>query len=120
MVASNESALDMARKQAGLDVQQAYFNVKSAREILDLYRGALIPRAQARFDASEAGYRAGGVSFMDLLDSQRFLLNARVMAAMAEFNLGMQLARLERAIGTDLQPGSPESTPVTHPGAEHE
>jgi outer membrane protein TolC len=119
-VASSQAALEASRQQVGLDVQQAYFNVKSAREALGLYRNTLIPQAQSRFNASEAGYRGGTVSFLDLLESQRFLLNARVMAAMAESNLGMQLARLERALGTDLKPGSPESAPVTHQGAEHE
>ena len=120
LTASSRAALKASRQQAGLDVQQAYFNVKSARAALDLYRNTLIPQAQSRFDASEASYRGGTVSFLDLLDSQRFLLNARVMAAMAESNLGMQIARLERALGTDLQPGSSESAPVAHQGAEHE
>jgi hypothetical protein len=40
---------------------------------------------------------------MDLLESQRFLLSVRVMAAMAEGNIGMQFARLERAVGTELK-----------------
>jgi outer membrane protein TolC len=44
------------------------------------------------------------VDFLDLLESERFLLNAHVMAVMAEGNVGMQLARLERAVGTDLKP----------------
>ena len=120
MVASNQAALQAARIQAGLDVQQAYFNVKSAREAFSLYRTTLILQAQSRFDASEASYRAGTVSFLDLLESQRFLFRARVMTAMAESNLGIQLARLERALGTDLKSGSLENTPVTPQGAEHE
>ena len=57
-----------------------------------------------RFSASEAGYRTGKTDFLDLLESERFLLNARVMAAMAEGNVGMELARLERAVGTELKP----------------
>jgi outer membrane protein TolC len=120
LTASSRAALQASRQQAGLDVQQAYFNVKSARAALDLYRNKLIPQAQSRFDASEASYRGGTVSFLDLLESQRFLLNARVMASMAEANLGMQLARLERALGTNLKQGYSESAPVTHRGSEHE
>jgi cobalt-zinc-cadmium efflux system outer membrane protein len=69
-----------------------------------LYKTALVPQAEARFNASEAGYRTGKVDFLDLLESERFLLNARVMTVMAEGNVGMQLARLERAVGTDLKP----------------
>ena len=61
----------------------------------------MIPQAEARFKASDAAYRTGKGDFLDLLESERFLLNARTLAAMAEGNLGMQLARLERAAGTD-------------------
>ena len=68
----------------------------------DLYKLSLIPQAEARFEASEASYRTGKTDFLDLLESERFLLNARVMAAMAEGNIGVQHARLERAVGTGL------------------
>ena len=74
-------------------------NVQAARQTLKLYRDNLIPQARSRFDASEAGYRAGQADFMDLLESERFLLETRVMAAMAEGEAGMQAARLERALG---------------------
>ena len=49
------------------------------------------------------------MSFLELLESERFLLNARVMEAMAEGNLGIQLARQERAVGTGAKY-------VSHPG----
>ena len=42
---------------------------------------------------------------MDFLESQRFLLGIRVMAAMAEGDVGMQFARLERAVGAELKAG---------------
>jgi hypothetical protein len=42
---------------------------------------------------------------MELLESERFLLDTRVAAAMAEGQLGMALARLERATGLDLMSG---------------
>ena len=70
--------------------------------MLDLYKLSLIPQAEARFSASEARDRTGKTDFLDLLESEHFLLNARVMAATAEGNLGGALARLERAVGTDL------------------
>ena len=91
-----------AERQSALDVQDAAFKLQTARSTLELYRMELIPQAQARFSASEAGYRTGKVDFLDLLESERFLLNAKIMAAMAEGTLGMQSARLERAIGTAL------------------
>ena len=102
MIESSQAALEAAVQQASYDVQDAWFQLQTARRTLDLYRHTLIPQAESRFWASDASYRTGKVDFLDLLDSERFLLSARTMAAMAEGNLGRQLARLERAIGTDL------------------
>ena len=104
MIESTKAALEAAETQTSYDVQDASFKLLTARRSLDLYKSALVPQAEARFNASEAGYRTGKVDFLDLLESERFLLNARVMAVMAEGNVGMQLARLERAVGTDLKP----------------
>ena len=106
MIESTQAALEAAETQTSYDVQDASFKLLTARRSLDLYKSALVPQAEARFDASEAGYRTGKVDFLDLLESERFLLNARVMAVMAEGNVGMQLARLERAVGTDLKPST--------------
>lgn len=102
MIEASQAELEAVQQQTSFDVRDAQFKLLTARQTLDLYRNQLIPQAQARYDASEAGYRTGKVDFMDLLESERFLLNARVMAAMAEGNVGMQAARLERAIGTEL------------------
>jgi cobalt-zinc-cadmium efflux system outer membrane protein len=102
MIEAGQAGLEAAQQQTTFDARDARFKLQTARQSLDLYRKQLIPQAKARYESSEAGYRTGKVDFMDLLESQRFLLNARVMAAMAEGNVGMQAARLERAVGTVL------------------
>ena len=99
---SSRAALEATELQTSYDVQDAHFKLLTAKRTLELYRTALIPQAEARLSASEAGYRTGKTGFLDLLESERFLLNARLMEAMAEGNLGMQLARLERAVGVGL------------------
>jgi cobalt-zinc-cadmium efflux system outer membrane protein len=104
MIESGKAALEAAQRNTSFDVQDAHFKLLTAKRTVDLYKTALVPQAEMRFEASEAGYRTGKVDFLDLLESERFLLSARVMYAMAEGNLGMQLARLERAVGTDLKP----------------
>lgn len=104
---SSLAARENAEQLSALDVQDASFKLQTARRTLDLYLTELIPQAEARFHASEAGYRAGKVDFMDLLESERALLGAKMMAAMAEGAVGMQAARLERATGIgreDVQP----------------
>jgi outer membrane protein TolC len=99
MRASGLAAREDAERQNAFDVQDAAFQLQTARRSLALYRTELIPQAAARLSASEAGYRTGKVDFMDLLESERFLLDAKVMAVMTEGAAGMQAARLERATG---------------------
>jgi len=105
MKASSQAAREAAERQSALDVQDASFKLQTARRTIELYKAELIPQAEARFNASEAAYQTGKVDFMDLLESQRFLLSVRIMAAMAEGNVGMQRARLERSVGADMGQG---------------
>ena len=109
MVESAKLSLEAAERQTSADVQSAFFRLQSAQRTFDLYDKSIITQAEARYDASEAGYRTGRVGFLDLLESERFLLDTRVAAAMAEGQLGMALARLERATGLDLMSGLPSN-----------
>ncbi len=108
MQASSLAAREAAERQSAFDVQDSHFKLLTAQRTLDLYRTELVPQAEARFNASEAGYRAGKVDFLDLLESERFLLNTKVMTAMSEGTVGMQAARLERAVGVDMTVGTPD------------
>ncbi|MFH0879885.1 MAG: TolC family protein [Lentisphaerota bacterium] len=103
MRASSEASRDAAQRQSAYDVQDSLFKLQTAVRTLDLYRKELIPQAEARFSSSEAGYRTGKVDFLDLLESERFLLGAKMMAVMTEGSVGMQSARLERATGADAE-----------------
>lgn len=119
MRAASRAARDAAQRQSSLDVQDASFKLATARRTLDLYNRELIPQSEARLTADEAGYQTGTVNFLDVLESERFLLNARLMAAMAEGNVGIQLARLERAVGRELKPNTPSSQSAINEGIEN-
>jgi outer membrane protein TolC len=119
MVAASHAAREAAERQSALDVQDASFKLLTARRTLDLYRTELLPQAEARFRASEADYQTGRVDFIDLLESQRFLLSVRVMAAMAEGSLGMQSARLERAVGGKWKADAPAVQAAAKEGTEN-
>lgn len=77
----------------------------SAWQNLELLKLQLMPQAEARYKASENAYSAGKSDFLDLLESERFRLNVRLMAVMTEAEVATQLARLERLLG------GPMSTP---------
>jgi outer membrane protein TolC len=103
MTDASRAARQAALQQTAFDVRDAHFKLQTARRTSDLYRTVLVPQAERRFQASDSSYRTGKTDFLDLLESERFLLEARVMAAMAEAGIGTQLARLERAVGTNWE-----------------
>ena len=70
------------------DLQQAIFEHNDARRRVELYRDTLIPKATESLHASLAGFAQGTADFLDLVDTQRTLL---------EFQLGIERARVDRA-----------------------
>jgi len=82
------------------EVQDAYINLESLREQLDLYRHALIPQAEQSMESSEAAYETGKLTFLELLDSERFLLNVRYGYAKIKSDYLIAQADMERALGT--------------------
>jgi len=82
------------------EVQDAYINLESLREQLDLYRHALIPQAEQSMESSEAAYETGKLTFLELLDSERFLLNVRYGYAKIKSDYLGAHADMERALGT--------------------
>jgi outer membrane protein TolC len=73
------------------ELQAALFAYREGERKLRLYRGTLVPKARHALEATEAAYRAGNASFMDLIDSQRSLL---------EFELERERAAADRAVAT--------------------
>jgi outer membrane protein TolC len=82
------------------EVQDAYINLESLREQLDLYRHALIPQAEQSMESSEAAYETGKLTFLELLDSERFLLNVRYGYAKIKSDYLGAHADMERSLGT--------------------
>ena len=99
MGAASQSDREAMERQVALDVQEACYKLETAKRSLELYQKELIPQSVARFQSSEAGSRAGKVDFMEWLESARLQLDVRIMAAMAEAEVGAGWATLERAVG---------------------
>jgi outer membrane protein TolC len=101
-VEARTAALEEQRVRADADVSAAASDLQRTAERLDLFRSAILPQSELRFRSSEAGYSAGRVPFMDLLESERFWLQNRLRAIDMEGELGAKIARLERAAGVQL------------------
>lgn len=100
-------------------VAESFANLSRARRLQDLYRGSILPMAEATVMSSRAAYRAGTVPFMTLLDAQMSLNAYRQEAIQLEAEEGKAWAELEMLTGHSLidarsaQPVRPAGVPPT-------
>jgi outer membrane protein TolC len=80
-------------------IQRAWFEHTDADRRVRLFETTLIPKAEESLRASLAGFRSGETSFLDLLDTERTLLEFAVSAERARADRGQSLARLNRLVG---------------------
>jgi cobalt-zinc-cadmium efflux system outer membrane protein len=83
-------------------ISALFFEVATAQEQIDLYEFSLLPQAEQALKASEVGYLAGKVDFLNLLDSERMILMIKNGYYKILAELGESLAKLERLVGKDL------------------
>ncbi len=96
-----------ARVQEGqhlaAELRQVHFEHRDAERRVVLYRDTLIPKATESMGASLAGFRAGDSDFLDLLDTERTLLEFQLALERALADRAISLARLERLVGIPLE-----------------
>ena len=83
-------------------VNELFFEAKTVEEQIKLYQYSLLPQAEQSFKASEIGYLAGKVDFLNLLESERMILMIKTGYHKAVSDLNKSLARLERIVGREL------------------
>lgn len=93
---------------------EALYELRDAERRISLYRDTLLPRAQQSLAASDAAFRTGEASFLELVDSERLLLEFELAYERARADQGQGRARLERILGGPLRPSvsTPASTEV--------
>lgn len=83
-------------------INELFFEIKTAQEQVDLYKYSLLPQAEQSLKASEVGYLAGKVDFLNLLDSERMILMIKNGYFKILSDLGKSLTQLERVVGKHL------------------
>ncbi len=92
-------AFDAQTNTISARVYQAWFEHTDADRRVRLYEQSLIPKAQESLSASLAGFRTGDQEFLDLLDTERTLLEFSIAAQRARADRGKALATLNRLVG---------------------
>jgi outer membrane protein TolC len=88
-----------------------------------LYESKILPAAQENVAAARAGYEAGTVDFLRLVEAQRQIIELREKHQMAITEFHRRTAELERAVGDDLQsrefaPSEPATEPPPLPNGD--
>ena len=91
--------LDSAANQLSAQIYKAWFEHTDADRRVRLYEQSLIPKSQESLSASLGGFRTGDSEFLDLLDTQRTLLEFSISAESARADRGKALATLNRLVG---------------------
>ena len=73
-VRAAHAQLEDARSTLNADIADEVYRIDDAQRRLVLYRESLVPRARESLQLTTAAYRAGTASVLDLLDSERALL----------------------------------------------
>lgn len=94
--------LDSSTNQLFAQIYKAWFEHTDADRRVRLYEDSLIPKAQESLSASLAGFRTGDSEFLDLLDTQRTLLEFSLSAEKARAERGNALTTLNRLVGRPL------------------
>ena len=98
--------LDRADAENTLDAAavKALFNHRDALRKIRLYRNTLIPKAEQSLKANASAFESGTGSFLDVLDSQRVLLEFHLSRERANTKRVTSFAELELLTGADLTP----------------
>ena len=84
------------------EVEDVYFKLTTYKDIITLYKTALIPQTEQAFQAAKTGYETGKVDFLNWLDAERVLLMTRLAYYKAIVDYEKSVAYLERVVGQDL------------------
>ena len=93
----------MKEQSVALDIRDSLARATANWKLLRLYDGAFIPQAEEMVRAALKSYEAGAGDFLNLLDSQRTLIEFRNERARASMGLSAAVADLERAAGREIR-----------------
>lgn len=97
--AKAEDDLRAARSRLVNEVQQASSRLARARASAEMLKTAILPAAQQAHDAATRGFEAGKFGFLDVLDAQRSLLQARVRYVDVVTSAYQAATTLDRILG---------------------
>lgn len=99
-----EAALRQAEVEAAVRASSARGALETARAQAETFQTAVIPAAEEGLRVARLGYAAGKFQYLELLEAQRALAQARRQRVDAALEVQRASADLDRALGRSLLP----------------
>jgi outer membrane protein, heavy metal efflux system len=90
------------RDQTLFELRDLFTKVKTAEQLIMVYQKGVLPQAEQSLAAGRIGYQAGKAGFLDLIDSERTLLDLQLEYFGALVQFWQSVAKLERTVGNEL------------------
>jgi outer membrane protein TolC len=103
MLRASEAMSRQARNDRAASFVAALYAMRNAERLVGLYRDTVLPKAEQALASSRQAYAAGQIGFIELIDSQRTLLDVRVLIAQARVEREKRLAEMESLAGVDVE-----------------
>jgi len=84
-------------------VRATGFRIETLQRQIGLFENTLLPQAEQALRSTEAAYSTGEAGVLELLDSERVLLDVRLSLAKFNSDYMKSLAEMERAVGLSLE-----------------
>jgi outer membrane protein TolC len=115
MLGATEAMARQTRAERGASFVAALVGMRNAQRQAELFEKVILPKAEQVLASSRQAYAAGSISFIELVDSQRTLLEVRQMIAEAKIAREKRLAEMEALAGVDVETiGGEEKEPPMH------
>lgn len=95
-----QEQLSETSQQVATDVVDAYENLRTNDQIIQLYRGGYVDQAKQSRDISEYAYRRGAASLLDYLDSERTYRANQLAYRQALAGYMLAVEQLREAVGS--------------------
>ena len=86
----------------GAELKLVFYQFRDAERKINLYRDTLVPKATESVKATETSFKAGKGTFLDLIDSQRILLEFGLAYERALASRMQRLGELEMLVGKEI------------------
>ncbi|MCA9120751.1 MAG: TolC family protein [Planctomycetales bacterium] len=106
---ASHASVDDARLRYDSLLRDLWERAKTAHETAQLYETTLLPQARQTLNSDQQSYSNGGVEFDRIVRDVRSVLMLELGYQQAVGELAVAIARIQQAVGTDLDVGSGEA-----------